>query len=74
MNIKSLKAIRICSVILLRTELTLGLVNSVYDTHLSLVFLTREFKETIKSYGKQTTRQTTANQRIRLNYALHHCV
>jgi hypothetical protein len=55
MNIKSLKAIGICSVILLRIELTLGLVNCVYETHLSLVFLTREFKETIGNYGKQTT-------------------
>jgi len=74
MNIKSLQAIGICCVILLRTELALRPVNSVYDTHLSFVFLTREFKENIGIYGKQTTQHTTANQRIRLNYALHHCV
>jgi len=74
MNIKTLKAIGICAVILLRTELALGLVNSVYDTHLSLVYLTREFKETIGNYSKQTTQQTTSNQRIRLNCAQHNCV
>jgi len=55
MNIRSLKAVWICSVILLRIELTLGIVNCIYDTHLSLVFLEREFNETIRNYGKQTT-------------------
>lgn len=55
MNIKPWKAIGICPVILLCIQLALGLVNCIYETHLSLLFLTREFKETIGNYGKQTT-------------------
>ena len=55
MNINSVKSIGIFSVILLRIELGLGLVNCIYETHLSLVFLTIEIKETIRNYGKQTT-------------------
>jgi len=55
MNIKSRRAIGICCVTPLCIGFAVGLVNCLYETHLSLVFLTRDYKETIGNYGKQTT-------------------